>query len=687
MLRILPLLLVSIPVAAADPAKDRHGDPLPEGAVARLGTERFRNLDFYSGMHLLPDGKTLCAMSRSTNTLIDIATGLPSGTVPAPKGGYPQTAHALSADGSTAATSRYDGIDVWNFKTGVKILEIKRPLYSSDNTLSFSADGKYLAIGGQVDDKMKEKGVPAAVWDVPARKEIFNAKVAQNTRCFVALSGDGKTLVTWGYHNEPNLSYEKYDAEKDPNRAVQLWNVAEAKEIAGVRVNGAIAAVAISPDGKTAAASPGNGEIQLWNAANGQPTKTLIGRSRIGQTLQFSPDGATLAASADDAAIQLFETASGRSKGVTAPPISAEFIRVRSLRFTGPDRAIALVPHGGSAVIWEVPSGTRLSTDGGHHEGITSIGFSQDGKEVLSATGGGAILRWNTKGEELGTLALKIPGSNSQSTRSSNVTLFPGGKVLTCNSGNDVCVYELPSGLQKCALPADGAYSNRTLMNAARTKAVLILPPGYTNPKDKPKPFRTIAFDLDAGLKGQPLALPPGEYMATALSPDGATLVGIRRVVAEKGEPDTILTNIDAATGKVAAEAPIKVGFGAPSAVFANDGKTFLLFKGDGGVAVHDTTTLRNERELKGDARGNSAALPVFSPDGLRVAVATGGSYGAGSAVIEVFDYRSGKRTHKFQGHSQSVAALAFSPDGTLLASGSFDTTALLWDLKTPAKD
>jgi len=687
MLRILPFIVFSLPAIAAEPGKDRQGDPLPEGAIVRLGTERFRNLDFYSGMHLLPDGKTLCAMSRSVNTLIDLTTGLPTGTVPVPKGSYPQTAHVLSADGTMAATSKYDGIDVWNFKTGAKILEIKRPLYSSDNTLSFSADGKYLAIGGQIDEKQKEKGVLAAVWDLSTKKEIASIKVAQNTRSWVALSADGKTLVTWGYHNEPNQSYDKYDAEMDPNRVVQFWNVANAKELASGRVNGNIAAVAISPDGKTVAASPGNGEIQLWNTATGERIKTLIGRSRIGQTLQFSPNGATLAASADDAAVQLFDATSGRSKSITASPVTAEFTRLRSLRFTGPDKAIALVPHGGTAVIWEIPSGKCLSTEGGHHEAIASIGFSQDGKEILSASANGSILRWNTKGEELGPLILKLPGSNTPAPRSPNILLLPGGRVLTCNTGNDVCVYELPSGVQKCALPSDGAYSNRTLMNAARTKAVLILPPGYSNTKDKPKPYRMIAFDIEAGLKGEPMPLPPGEYLATMLSPDGLTLMAVRRVIAEKGEPDTILASIDAGTGKVNAEAPVKVGFGTPYIVFANDGKTFLLHKGDSGATVIDSTTLRSERELKGEVRGSAAAAPVFSPDGTRVVIASGGGFGSGIATIEVFDYISGQRIHKFQGHSQSVACMAFSPDGNTLASGSLDTTGLLWNLKKPAKE
>ncbi len=54
--------------------------------------------------------------------------------------------------------------------------------------------------------------------------------------------------------------------------------------------------------------------------------------------------------------------------------------------------------------------------------------------------------------------------------------------------------------------------------------------------------------------------------------------------------------------------------------------------------------------------------------------------------AIRLWDVATGENLHTFWGHTSDVEILTFSPDGTILASGSFDGTALLWDL-TPFID
>ena len=64
----------------------------------------------------------------------------------------------------------------------------------------------------------------------------------------------------------------------------------------------------------------------------------------------------------------------------------------------------------------------------------------------------------------------------------------------------------------------------------------------------------------------------------------------------------------------------------------------------------------------------------AYSPDGARLAVAT-------SLGIWLYDADTGAETALFTGHTDDVNSVAFSPDGTTLASGSGDGTVLLWDM------
>src|SRR3954471_4032897 len=71
------LTLAAAALAAEDnPAFDRHGDPLPQHAVARLGTLRFREATGVWGAAVVPGGKQLLGLaSGATVILWDATTG------------------------------------------------------------------------------------------------------------------------------------------------------------------------------------------------------------------------------------------------------------------------------------------------------------------------------------------------------------------------------------------------------------------------------------------------------------------------------------------------------------------------------------------------------------------------------------------------------------------------------------
>jgi WD40 repeat protein/serine/threonine protein kinase len=145
--------------------------------------------------------------------------------------------------------------------------------------------------------------------------------------------------------------------------------------------SGPVYKVAISPDGKTVAATGAGRLMNLWNMADASLRAAWIGHDAEPHGLAFSPDSKLIASAGLDGTIRLWEAATGKT--------------VRTLRVPGADIwGVAFSPDGsllassdrdGAVHLWHVDSGKLHRMLRGHSGLVIRLAFSPDGKLLATA--------------------------------------------------------------------------------------------------------------------------------------------------------------------------------------------------------------------------------------------------------------------------------------------------------------
>src|SRR5579871_3385642 len=164
---------------------------------------------------------------------------------------------------------------------------------------------------------------------------------------------------------------------------------------------------------------------------------------------------------------------------------------------------------------------------------------------------------------------------------------------------------------------------------------------------------------------------------AIAWSPDGKRIAG-----AGAGSVEML----DAATGKLLATFTNGQASFIERLAWSPDGKEIASASNDGTVQVWDAKT--GTKLLTYSGNGAPVWSVAWSPDGKRIVSGTGAAGDFQSVTsgntVKVWDATTGQTLLTYQGHQDhQVYALAWSPDGTKIASGSDDKTVQVWNAAT----
>jgi WD40 repeat protein len=190
---LLLILLVQVrPAYAAGPPRvDRHGDALPEGAIERLGTTRFRHDGSINSLAFSPDGKRLATVGEGAVRVWECDTGKELSSTPIARYVYHRI--TFSPDGRMLATvpsTRLDRSEIvlWEPEQGrVRRLELPE---TGAQSLAFSPDGGSLLTGGQ-------DGV-VRLWDTTSGEQVRRFAGHSGPVEAVAWTPDGKTVLSFG---------------------------------------------------------------------------------------------------------------------------------------------------------------------------------------------------------------------------------------------------------------------------------------------------------------------------------------------------------------------------------------------------------------------------------------------------------------------------------------------------------
>ncbi len=631
---------------------DALGDPLPDGAIMRLGMLRFREPTLWQ---YRPDGKSYLIPRGSEIRRIDAKTGAILESWPIPKIG-----------GELAWAAMYGTF------------------------IGFSPDGRYAVLTNEYIHHGLIEGAQEwhlTLYDLSERKQVWSVSKKLEPKdwpdaSMCVFSANNKWLVTGnprdGGRNEARL----WDAQSGK----QLWELRNKGE--------SLEPLGFVEDGETVVLrSDKDGTVYLLDRATGTEKKSFptAPRESWGQTL-LSPDGKHLVIctlqppSIWDLEGKKVATLEGHKSWANVAALSPDGKKL----FTGCFDSF-VIEH-------EFPSGKLIRKLELGRDRVVRMCVSPDGKR-LEATFEGEQARIFYDLESGKQLPEPIESHRSTIY---GVECAPDGLLLSFGADRSVHSWDLKQGKSVAQFAVDLDLNGRDFALSADGTRVAV-------PNDDVKSVGI--YERRTGKRLRNIAV--GQWWGRqqlAFSPDGrflASIVGNRRSaqVWDVGTGEVVLKVLagntcntvtggfnpngrdfafgdggqiriwDTSTWKEGVGIQAVAPWGMARLEYSPDGRMIATASeyGHDGIRLYEVATRRERAHVQ--PQGKTTGILRFSHNGRLLA------WVDGSNQIHLLDIRTGVLAGPFAGHDGGITGLTFTIDDKALASSSGDCTILIWDV------
>jgi RNA polymerase sigma factor (sigma-70 family) len=619
----------------------------------------------------------------------------------------PASARAQQPKSSDAKNGRTDGHgDPLPDRAAARLGTIRLRQGSVLSAVAFTADGKRLASAGHTRH--------VHLWDAVTGREIRSFAIPQldpqgppTSASCLAISPDDRVLAVGTFA-----------------ATIHLWEMATGKHLLELHARGKVVhALAFAGEGGYLASSGGewgkSGEVHLWDVAAGKELRRLEGHTDIVNALAFAPDGKILATAGRGGDVRVWDPERGEKMQVLKDPKGGggPFPEIHALAFSSDGTMLAAAGSNQVISLWNVREGKVASELSGHKNEVSALAFSPTAPVLLSGGTDGTARLWDAaNGKELRVLRRYQGLLPRQAVRS--VAFSPDGRTAACAlQSGAIALHQVSTGkavhdafghsdwIPAVAVSPDGAriatVGNENLVrlwdrasgkevgrldagdncdfcNLSWSQDGKLLAAGTSN--------LTLVWEVEKGrrlqhFRGRLVAfLPDGKSVALSAKP-------------EKGESADVIELRKITTGR-------RVGEWNPhlpslSAIAVSPDGAKLAWGGRWPPGRNPTEPLQGmnlihlwqiararQTRLFGEPEDVIQAL-AFSPDGKMVASvpAPGRAWSGSPPPVRLWEVATGKERGRFAAHAGQINAVAFSSDGRLLATASDDSSIGIWDL------